>query len=171
MFEHQEDQLKYTCSKCGQTHSGFPDLAFDVPFYYQGLTDDERARARLSSDTCVIDDDYFVRGVLEIPIHGGDETFGFGVWVTLSHQNYQRYEQLYEQRDRLPEEPYFGWFSNRLPGYPDTLNLKTNVYLRPYPTRPRIELHKSDHPLALEQRGGITVKRVQEILEANEHAA
>jgi hypothetical protein len=35
----------------------------------------------------VIDDvDYFVRGVLLIPIVETEERFGFGVWTTLSHR-------------------------------------------------------------------------------------
>jgi len=71
----------------------------------------------------------------------------------------------------LKEATSRGWFCNRLQGYPDTLNLKTNVILQPYPHRPRIELEPTDHPLAVEQREGITVARLQEILEANEHAA
>ncbi len=56
----------------------------------------------------------------------------------------------------------FGWLNSRLPLYPDTLNLKTNVHLRAA-IRPWIELESTDHPLALEQQEGITLERVQEI--------
>jgi hypothetical protein len=52
-----------------------------------------------------------------------------------------------------------------LPGYPDTLHLKTMVHTREPGRRPFIELDPTDHPLAVEQREGITWERVQEIAE------
>jgi hypothetical protein len=52
-----------------------------------------------------------------------------------------------------------------LPGYPDTVNLKTMVHSREVGRRPFIELEPTDHPLAVEQRQGITWARVQEIAE------
>jgi hypothetical protein len=48
---------------------------------------------------------------------------------------------------------------------PSTLNLKTNVHTQPVGLRPLVELEPTDHPLAVEQRDGITVARVQEFAE------
>ena len=167
-----EDQFTFKCSTCGEVHRGLPDLAFDSPLQYHSMSDDERRSAQLTSDTCVInDEDFFVRGLLQIPVHGRDEPFAYGVWVSLSRKNFERYQELFNASDRLDEPPYFGWLCNKLPGYPDTLNLKTNVHLQPYPLRPRIELEPTDHPLALEQGKGISIERLQEIIEANTHAA
>lgn len=59
----------------------------------------------------------------------------------------------------------FGWLATRLPYEPDTINLKTMVYIRRVGIRPYIELEPTDHPLAVEQRRGITIGRVQEIAE------
>ena len=56
-----------------------------------------------------------------------------------------------------------------LPLYPSTENLKTRVHLRDDGVRPYIELEPTDHPLAVEQRNGITVDRVAEILAYYEH--
>ena len=64
---------------------------------------------------------------------------------------------------------WFGWFSNRLNGYPDTLNLKCQVRPRDGRQRPHIELESTEHPLALEQRNGITFDRLLEIYAANGH--
>jgi hypothetical protein len=47
--------------------------------------------------------------------------------------------------------------------YPDTINLKTRIHLRDDGIRPLIELEPTDHPLAVEQRAGISVNRVAEI--------
>jgi hypothetical protein len=43
--------------------------------------------------------------------------------------------------------------------------LKTDVHLRPLNKRPLVELEPTDHPLAVEQRNGITMARVREIVE------
>src|SRR5207249_10099644 len=102
---------------------------------------------------------------------GRSDHVAYGGRLSLSPDNFERYQALFDERDPSQEPPYFGWFCNQLPGYPDTLNLKTKVYLRPYPQRPRIELEPTGHPLAVEQRNGITLERLQEILEANKHAA
>jgi len=77
--------------------------------------------------------------------------------------------ELWETPGRKSEPPYFGWFSTSLPGYPETLNLKTNVYTRPVGQRPLIKLEPTDHPLAVEQQEGITMARVQEIVEIVVH--
>jgi hypothetical protein len=73
--------------------------------------------------------------------------------------------QLWETPGRETEPPYFGWLSTLLPGYPDTVQLKTNVHTRAVGRRPFIELEATDHPLAVEQREGITWDRVVEISE------
>jgi hypothetical protein len=44
------------------------------------------------------------------------------------------------------------------------------VHTREVGQRPRIELEPTDHPLAVEQRQGITRERVQEIAEIVLHA-
>lgn len=121
----------------------------------------------LSSDQCIIDDKhFFVVGNLEIPISGSDERFSWDVWVSLSHKNFARACELWEQEGRESEPPYFGWLSTSLlPCYPDTLSLKANVRTRAVGRRPLVELEPTDHPLALEQREGITLARVQEIAE------
>jgi hypothetical protein len=166
------EPFNFTCSACGQTHVGRPDLGFDSPFQYHTIPDAERSRlAQLTADTCIIaNEDFFIRGCLEIPVHGRSDPFVYGVWVSLSPKNFQRYQELFAATDRLEEPAYFGWLCNSLPGYPDTLNLKTNVHLRPYPLRPRIELQPTDHPLAIEQREGISIERLQTILETNAHS-
>ena len=62
-----------------------------------------------------------------------------------------------------------GWLSNSIPGYPETLNLQTQVHTRPLGIRPEIELEPTEHPLALEQRNGISWGRVKEIVSIANH--
>ncbi|WP_434095370.1 DUF2199 domain-containing protein [Streptomyces flaveolus] len=125
----------------------------------------------LSSDQCVIRAEYyFVKGLIEIPVIGSDEVFSWGVWVSLSRDNFSRAADLWDTPGRESEKPYFGWLTTDLPLYsPTTLNLKTHVHTRPVGERPNVELEPTDHPLAVEQRTGITLDRVREIASAVLH--
>ncbi len=71
---------------------------------------------------------------------------------------------------RTEEPPYFGWIATSLSGYPDTLKFKAMVRTREVGERPLIELEPTEHPLAVEQREGITMERVQRLAEALLHA-
>jgi hypothetical protein len=128
----------------------------------------------LSEDLCRWTDDdgkpgYFIRGVLSIPVHESRDELRYGIWSSLSEQSFERIVQLWEDRSRTKEEPYFGWLSNSLPGYPETLNLPLSVVTDALNLRPRLVLQDSNHPLAHEQRQGIPIKRVREIAELNLH--
>jgi hypothetical protein len=113
----------------------------------------------------VIADRFFlVRANIEIPVLDATELLSWGVWVSLSKQNFDRYHELWNTRGRekmIP--PMFGWLNTDLAVYPQTLNLKTNVHVQPIGTRPLVEVEPTSHPLAIEQRNGITVARVREI--------
>ena len=75
--------------------------------------------------------------------------------------------ELFDRDPDPDEEPRFGWLSNEIRIYrPSTLHLKTNVHFQPLNSRPLIELEATDHPLAVEQRDGITLERAQEIVAA-----
>jgi hypothetical protein len=125
---------------------------------------ERESRTFLTSDTCVIDDEaFFVRGCLELPVVGYDDILSFGVWVSLSRENFNKFEKLFGVPHRSCEGPFFGWLSVPLPTYPDTMNLKTHVNLRDDGIRPLIELEPTNHPLAVEQRDGVGTARIQEL--------
>ena len=148
-----------------------PSFGWDYPVQYLLVPEHERdSRVRLSADVCVIDDKwFFVRGCLDIPVRDHEEPFSWGVWCSLSEAKFHRYEELFDQVDRQAGESFFGWLCSAIPGYPETQQLKTMVHVRPWPTRPFVELEPTDHPLAVEQRHGITVARVREIAERVMH--
>jgi hypothetical protein len=157
--------LRFKCKSCDQWHEGVPALAAAAPLYFYAIPANERdARCVLTTDTCVVDDEFFfVRGCLEIPIHGSDQPFEWGVWVSLSQQNFEKFLDLFEIEHRAQEGPYFGWLSASIAGYPETENLKVKVHLRDNGIRPFIELEPTDHPLSVEQREGISLNRLAEI--------
>lgn len=163
--------FRFKCSRCDEWHEGMPSFGADAPLYYYGIPEDERSkRCKLTSDTCIVDDEhFFVRGCIEIPVHGENEPFVWGVWVSLSENSYEEFTNLFGVTARDDHGPYFGWLSAYLKTYPDTENLKTHVHLRNDGIRPYIELEPTDHPLAVEQREGISVDRVAEIYSAYMH--
>jgi hypothetical protein len=128
-------------------------------------------RGELGSDDCVIDkSSFFVRGCLEIPVHGAAEPLVWGVWVSLSGQSFRTWVEVFGREHRSAAGPFFGWLNARLKPYPDTTNLKTRVHLRDRGVRPWVELEATDHPIAVEQRHGITVDRVAEIYRIMMHS-
>jgi hypothetical protein len=148
-------------------HEGLPlDFAFAEPSYWDGGRSDDDF---LSSDLCVWTDDggersYFIRGVLLLPILGRDEHFAYGVWGSLSAESFEAALAHWDDPERVDDPPYFSWLSNSIPGYPETLNLPANVLTRALDLRPAIELLADvDHPLAEEQRAGISVARAEEL--------
>ena len=130
------------------------------------------SRHFLSEDFCVLEGEhFFVRCVLDLPLLGTEgRSFGLGVWSTLSEANFKLYCDTFDTGKQDELGPWFGWFSNRLKAYPNTLNLKCQVHPRPGRQRPWIEITQPDHPLAKEQREGISVERLAEILALDGHA-
>lgn len=162
----------FLCHTCGQFHDELPmEFGADAPAPYYAIPEDEReARCELTSDTCMIDEhEFFVRGCLEIPVVDGPRPFVWGVWTSLSLQNFKRMLEVLESPERSNEPPYFGWLGTSVPLYPETLLLKTHLHTRPIDLRPLVELEPTDHPLAVEQRDGITMDRVREIAQALLH--
>jgi hypothetical protein len=159
----------WTCRCCGRQFSILPlDFASEAPDHWFQIPESERdARAKLDSDVCMIDgNDIFVRGCLEIPIIGQEDCFIWGVWVSVSKASFERILELWNVPVIENEPPKFGWLCNNLSPYPATLSLKTQLHLRGGGKRPSIELEPTDHPLAIEQRQGISIKRVEEIAAA-----
>jgi hypothetical protein len=164
--------LRWTCSRCGAEHDGVPlDWAYDAPIYWDGGRNDDDW---LSEDLCMWTDDagersYFIRGVLEIPVSDSSDPLGYGVWSSLSKDSFERVWTLWDDPARTKEKPYFGWLSNSLPGYPETLSLPLDVAVQEIDKRPVLILHDGDHPLVEEQQKGISPARVREIAELNMH--
>jgi len=120
-------------------------------------------RIELTPDTCIIDNEnFFIRGVIEIPVLDYPETFGFGVWVSQKRQNFYTY---LNSSDSAEIGPFFGWLATRIIYYEqETLFLKTMVHFRGGGQRPSIEVEPTEHQLSLDQRTGIALEKAWEIV-------
>jgi len=167
----------HVCPSCGVAHGGLFDLAMQRPDIWSGdnFVDNQDVRADghcLSEDLCVLDGQhYFVRGVLLLPIKGANhgEDFGFGVWSSLSRENFLTYQGIFHDGPDDPQTRWFSWFANDIKGYPSTLNLQCHVRPQIGNSRPLIELEPTDHPLAIDQHEGISTSRIIEIYAENGH--
>jgi hypothetical protein len=156
--------MGYRCSTCGELHHDLPHIVLDKPDHYWSVSEEERdERVELTSDTCIIDnEDFFIRGVIEIPVHEYPEVFGFGAWISLKRENFASY---LENFDSIQIGPFFGWLCTSISYYKDeTLSLKTMAHFRGSGLRPRIDLEPSNHPLAVDQQAGITLAKAWEIV-------
>jgi hypothetical protein len=163
--------FSFTCSSCDEIHEGSPSFSFRAPGPYLDQPAEVQEAGHLGSDLCHYEDadgmHFFIRVLLEVPIHGVADPFLWGVWVSLSEQNYARYIDTFDAPNT--GDRYFGWFCNHLPYYPNSLSLKTEVHPRAGNTRPFIVLEETDHPLSIDYHRGISIAPAQEIAEAVMH--
>jgi len=174
-LDDKAKSFEFKCDCCSEIHRGSPSFAYDKPVFYFDVPEEEREdRTFLTSDLCVIDDKIFlIRAILEIPIHGVEEPFTWGIWVSQSEENFLRYQDTYD--DDQSGITTFGWLAATMPGYNERdeegllVNLKTNVMWQAPGDRPIVELQDCDHPLYRDQRDGISWERAVELAQLTMH--
>lgn len=172
-------KLRWKCGGCDQWHVGAClDFGFSEPYYWSDTFDKGRRwsddppgsppklnNTFLDPDYCSIKGEhFFVRGVIHLPILGAAESFCWGVWGSLSRENFEKLISMDGDPKQVELPPMFSWLSSRISDYPDTLNLKMYAHIQEKGFRPHFRLERSDHPLALEYHHGIGPERVKEIM-------
>jgi hypothetical protein len=167
----QLEMMQFTCVTCGKKYDGLPCYGADRPDAYWDVPENKRQEdVFLTSDSCVIANRFFfIRGCIKIPVIGTNDHLEWGVWVSLKDENFFIWQDNYDTPKRDHIGPFFGWLSTLLPAYPDTLHMKTMVHLRDNGVRPNVIVESTDHPLSVEQHNGISMERVQEIVDFVEH--
>ena len=153
--------MTWKCPTCDLEHDDLP-LCFGIDAPWRALVPESEfdQRVELTSDLCVVDEKtFFVRGHIEIPIHGYPEPLAFAVWSSLSEQSFLHMNERWEEADRDADPPYFGWLCSPIPVYPKTIHLKLSVQSRPPGLTPLFTVEPTDHPLAVDQHNGISVER------------
>ncbi|HEX7288054.1 MAG TPA: DUF2199 domain-containing protein [Candidatus Angelobacter sp.] len=164
----------FRCEICEQFHAGqYLSFASDCPGPYAALSnDDKKASAQFGSDQCVIDDNqYYIRGLIELPIIGLDEVFLWGAWARIWQKDYEELSLCWDTPGREKRiGPFKARLANNVLGYsPDTLNLKCTVHIQAVDVRPHFVMDEPDHPLAIDQRRGISLLHVRRIASLVRH--
>lgn len=162
--------MSWSCSTCGETHEDVPlSFAADYPDKYANMSLRERElRAIASSDQCVIDEnEFYVRGCLEIPLLETDGVFLWGLWASIWKDDYLEIADCWNEDGRkYGHGPYKGRLANSLKRYysPDTANLKLSINLQAVGQRPLFIIEDPDHPLGVAQRNGMTNQEVHDLV-------
>ena len=154
---------RFRCHDCGEIHEGFPELGFSSPDYYLALAEPDRESAELSDDLCQIGNDYFIRCCLPLPIQGTEESYNYGIWLSVSQQNFRRYIEHLNDHEQNIGDRYVGYVSNNIPLFENTMDLIGAAAVnKAY--RPLVELEPVDHPLVSLQQVGINEQQLSRIV-------
>lgn len=151
--------MGWTCPVCNAEHEELP-TCFGIKAPWRALVPEDEfdQRVELTADQCVIDGNtFFVRGHIEIPILDHDQPLAFSVWSSLSEASFVEMTDRWQALDRVNDGPYFGWLCSPIAVYPSTIHLKLSVNMRVPGLTPLFEVEPTDHPLAVDQRQGISI--------------
>jgi len=167
-----ESQLAsgWDCASCGTAHDGMFHLAAFAPDVWRG---DESYRENgeltldadfLSEDFCVVAGrNFFVRCVIDIPVIGLEDKFGFGCWGSLSRTNFETYVDRFDAGDYAGVGPWHSWLGNILLDSAAGHWAACTMFPQLDRQRPTLAVAEDDHLLAIRQRSGITAADVFDI--------
>lgn len=159
---------EFSCTICGDRHDTLSrDWGYGLPDEIWALPEEERdAQTRYNDDLCQWGERFFIRCILPVPLKGTNDYFGWGPWVEVDAEVFERYLDLYDA-DGREEPPVAGKLANKLEAYTNTsLGTRVLIQFQDPGERPTLTLPESDNSrLALEQREGIDAARHHEILE------
>lgn len=122
-------------------------------------------RVRITDDLCVIDEEqFFIRGVLEVPIQDLHSNFEWGLWALVRQEDFLRYIELWDADIEEDEPPFQGWLSGSPPEYPEAEMTEITIHLRSNGLRPLFRVIAAQQPLAIDQRAGITFAKVHQFI-------
>lgn len=153
------------CATCGKSHEGeLFELAYLRPDAVVAMDSVARsAHVRESNDICVIDDErFFVRATLPLNVHESAEDYRIGVWVELPKASFERVRELWSAPDQASEPPFAAALANDVRHHPGSLGHAVLLQLTGPTTRPAVSFPDPVHPLAIEQRDGVSLHRASE---------
>src|SRR4051812_20365407 len=156
----------FQCATCGRQHDHLPrDIAYRRPDAYFDVPAEERERRiEANDDCCMIDGQLFmIRGILYVPIDDG-EHFGWGVWATVSEDDYCGYLDAWGNDEEDETPPFVGKIANEIVPYPGSRGLDVTVKMQSGGERPRFTVISDSHPLGLDQRHGVSAKQVHDLV-------
>jgi hypothetical protein len=158
-------EVKFECRVCGEHHILPIKYSVKAPMAVIAIPQEEwDARLVITPEQCVIDNkDFYLRGRILVPVVGIETPFVWGVWAEVSPKSFLRTHEMWNTPGRENEPAFPGWLNTELPLFGDTFNLVVNIHTQPVGQRPQFTVADPEHPLAIEQREGITLERVQEI--------
>ncbi len=125
------DQIR--CSHCGELHDiGEIEASFELPDAYFELSDEEReSRGILKGDFCQLDERYFIRSLIPVPVLGQEDEYCWGVWVELSKSDFLIAWDNYDEEDVSSIQKMEATLANDVFEYEGSLGLEGDFQLNP----------------------------------------
>lgn len=161
------------CSICGAKHE-LLDPAFSRPDVIFAMTaKQKKGRVMENDDICALRGDdgglnrYFVRCTLPVKLLDARGTTAWGLWAEVSEEDSVVIWNAWDDPEQDTLAPMKAKLANRIPGYPDTIDLPARLKLTGPKSRPELSLMKtSAHPFVKECLAGVSVHRVKKWLDA-----
>ena len=161
------------CSTCGEEHEllepsfSRPDVIFAMS------AEQKKGRVMESNDICALRgegggaDWYFVRCTLSVELLDAPGKTGWGLWVEVSEEDSVVIWNAWDDPEQSAIPPMQARVANRIPGYPDTIDLPVLLRLTGPKSRPALSVAPGSlHPFARECLAGVCTHRVKEWLDA-----
>jgi hypothetical protein len=162
--------IKWICQCCGVEQVGLPmAMAYKEPHNWLGTESEVKEKSFLNEDFCIINHkdgqvERYIRCVLPCNVINLDETFEFGVWMSVSERSMKLYEAGFSS-GKYDEPDCFGFLMHNLPGYNDTWALECTIVFESENQCPSVYLNKSDHELYADQTEGISIQYIGTLFE------
>ncbi len=158
----------FKCGTCGKFHIGLPmDMEFKKPGRYFEIPAKERnSRIYVSTDVCVVDDnEFYIRGVLPIPVANSIDKFRWGLWAKVEKNDFDIYAEYWDGNltENLPA--LHGLLSGSMKHYPDSDMTPVEIYLQTGDQRPIFKVISDESSLGSDQKKGITIEKVHSFVE------
>jgi hypothetical protein len=98
-----------------------------------------------------------------------DQPLGFGVWSTLSRDNFEKYVDEFDDGHTGDGTEWTSWFMNQLPIFAETYAKECWVYPQKNRQRPQILMQDETSELGRLQREGISARQVLDVYRQNGH--
>ncbi len=156
------------CPECHRVHRRVaPVLGPSAPDAWLAVSKGERMESELTPDVCILTDDgrirHFLRGHLQLPVlDGPTPAFVWSVWVELDEASMEQVARWWSNPNRAAIPPIQGRLANELPYEKATRGLNITVHTRD-PGHAPLLMVSEEHPLATEQREGVSLHRIAEL--------
>ena len=121
--------MTYFCENCQEEHEGWPALTFKAPDFYAQLNEEEKKKAKLSPDLCIIEregqTDRFIRCVFHQKVNEHCQDLEYGIWVSVNKKNFNDYVVHFDDPNHKGQ--YFGWLSSWFPEYGEFVWVKMHI--------------------------------------------
>ncbi len=159
-------EAQQICPSCGMVHSVLSgSIPVSLPTQAAMVPQAEREeRIWTNGELCVVDDErFYLYGSVVLSIHGHAEEFSWGAWAEVSEAHFMACQDLMAVQGREATAPLAAVLGTDIPFYPVTLGLPLQVHLQPLGLRPLFRLDAGEHPLVLDQAGGVPPERIHAI--------